>query len=212
MKGHDKRSFERLNRVVVFRQDNPQLFEAGTLAGKTIAEIQAAVDLLTEHDASVEGGSAKVRLSASERSAARDALRNWLERIARTAAGLQLELFSMPRGKSDGTFVSVGRAWSGFLEPVQSLFVDAGLPPDFIDRLNVAIGNVQRVINEQESSKGLSLGARTSIKDTLSAAQQALTRLIPIVDNLLADNPPLFAVWQRARRLERYNVAKPAAE
>jgi len=27
------------------------------------------------------------------------------------------------------------------------------------------------------------------------------------MDNLLRDNPPVFAAWQRARRVERYNVS-----
>jgi len=115
----------------------------------------------------------------------------------------------MPRGRSDGTMVSVGRSWAVHLEAFKQMFIDSGMPMDFIEKLNAAIKDVQRAISEQEFSKGARLKAATAIADTRSNALSALHRLDPIMDNLLRDNPPDFAVWQRARRVERYNAAKP---
>ncbi len=209
MKGFNKRVFEMLGRLAVFAKAHPQFFGIGTLAGLAMAEIEAAVENLTEHDTSLEGGDAKVRMSAGDRLKARRTLRDCLETIARTANGLKIELFSMPRGRSDGTMVSVGRSWAVHLEAFKQMFIDSGMPMDFIEKLNAAIKDVQRAISEQEFSKGARLKAATAIADTRSNALSALHRLDPIMDNLLRDNPPDFAVWQRARRVERYNAAKP---
>lgn len=85
----------------------------------------------------------------------RRTLRDCLETIARTANGLKIELFSMPRRRSDGAMVSVGRSWAVHLEPFKQMFIDRGMPMDFVEKLNAAIKDVQRAISEQEFSKGM---------------------------------------------------------
>ncbi len=54
------------------------------------------------------------------------------------------------------------------------------------------------------------LTAAGAIETTRSNALLALHRLDPIMDNLLREYPPIFAVWRRARRVGRYDGAKPA--
>ena len=116
----------------------------------------------------------------------------------------------MPRSRSDVTLVSVGRLWAERVVPLKQLFIDSGMPQDFIEKLNAAIENVQRTIQNQTQSNSARLEDAIAIQHTRGQAVAALRRLDPIMHNLLRDDPPVLAVWQRARRVERSNGARPA--
>lgn len=131
-----------LGRLVVFAKAYPQFFGKDTLAGQAMAEIEASVGKLSARDTSLTGGEVAVKMSADERTKARTLLRNCLEQISRTAKGLKLNQFSMPRGRSDGTLVSVGRLWSEHAGPLKQMFIDSGMPADFLEKLSVAIADV----------------------------------------------------------------------
>ena len=77
------------------------------------------------------------------------------------------------------------------LEPFTQMFIDSGMPMDFIEKLNAAIKDVQHAMSEQEFSKGARLKAAAAAADTRSNALSALHRLDPIMDNLLRDIHPL---------------------
>ena len=118
MTGFNKRVYEMLVRILVFAKGYPHFFDRNTLAGQAMAEIDAAVQSLSAHDTSLEGGDAQVRMSSSDRVKARATLREWLETISRTAKGLRRAEFSMPRGRSDRTLVSVGNLWAERVVPL----------------------------------------------------------------------------------------------
>src|SRR5207247_1433830 len=168
--------------------------------------------MLSSHATSLEGGGAKLRASSIDRVTARRILREWLETISRTAKGLRRAEFSMPRGRSDVTLVSVGRLWTEHVVPLKQPFIDSGMPADFIEQLNAAIENVQRTIQDQTQSHSARLEAALAIQHTRGQAVAALRRLDPIMGNLLRDDPPVLAVWQRARRVERSNGSRPAQD
>src|SRR5438093_5036743 len=88
-------------------------------------------------------------------------------------------------------FVSVGWSWAVQLEPFKQMFIDSGMPMDFIEKLNAAIKDVQHAMSEQEFSKGARLKAAAATADTRSNTLSALHRLDPIMDNLLRDIHPL---------------------
>ena len=210
MTGFNKRVFEMLGRLVVFAKAYPLFFGKDTLAGQSMAAIEAAVQKLLGLDKSLEGGSAAIKRSMDDRAKARATLRNCLETISQTAKGLKLAQFSMPRGRSDQTLVSVGQLWAEHAEPLQQIFTDSGMP-DFIEKLNAAVGSLQGAIDDQTFSKGARLAAASAIEQTRGDALSALQRLDPIMNNLLRNNTPVLAVWQRARRVEKYSGVKPAA-
>ena len=108
--------------------------------------------------------------------------------------------------------VSVGKLWAEHVVPLKQLFIDSGMPADFIEKLNAASEKVQQAIQDQAQSNGARLKAAIAIQHTRSQAVSAVRRLDPIMDNLLRDDPPVLAVWQRARRMERSNSPKPVEE
>jgi hypothetical protein len=75
---------------------------------------------------------------------------------------------------------------------------------------NAAIENVEQSIHDQTQGNSACLEAATAIQHTRSEAVGALRRLDPVMDKLLSNDPPVRAVWQRARRIERATgVGKP---
>src|SRR5262245_59460422 len=151
MKGFNKRVFEMLGRILVFVKDFPRYFAKDTEAGKAVAEIQAAVDRLSAHDSFLEGGAEAIQTALAGRTHARAALLDYMERTSRTAKGLQLGQFPVPRGRSDVALASVARLWAAHLKPFEQRFADCGMP-NFMEKLESAIGDVQRAIDDQTSS------------------------------------------------------------
>jgi len=208
MTSFNKRVCEMLARVVVFVATYPQLFVKGTFAVELMARVEAAVQKLSGYSASQVSGKGALKRSAVDRAQARQALRDQLEAISRIARGMKLPQFWMPRDRGDGTTVDVGKAFATHAEPLEQLFVANHLPEDFIDRLNVAVENLEGAIKGQTASKTNRQAATAAIDQTRSDALAALQRLDPILENLLRNDPPTLAGWESTRHIERYAISK----
>ena len=210
MTGLNKRVFEMLLRLVVFSATYPQFFGKETLAGRLMAQIEAAVQQLSAQVTSQTTGKGAAKTSADDRRNARVVLREQLEKISRTAKSLKLVQFWMPRERTDVVLVSVGEMWALHAEPVKQLFIDSHMPADFIEKLNVAVRDLKRAIDDQTFSVGTRRAATAAIEAIRSEALTALQQLDAIMENLLRDNPPVLAVWESARHVQRYSSPKPA--
>src|SRR5204862_652980 len=71
-------------------------------------------------------------------------------------------------------------------------------------------------VSHTAASKGERKAATTAIATAIATAGAealgVLTRLDPIMDNLLRDDPPLKSVWNAARRVEKAAVLKKSPE
>lgn len=208
MTGVNRRVCKMLARLVAFAQKYPRFFEPDTLAGQAKAHIEAILDKLAAHDASLRRG-IQVKMSSGERVKARGKLRACLETISRTARELERREFVIPRGRSDATLISVGKLWAGLIQPMKQKFINSGMSDSFVEKLDAALENLQRVIHDRAFCSGVHLEATILIRQARNEALATLRRLDPIMDNLLRDNPRLFGVWHRARRVERPNRSKP---
>ena len=92
-------------------------------------------------------------------------------------------------------------------------FIANHLPEDFIERLRAGVEGIERSIEQQAASKGERRSATAAIATARAEALAVLTRLDPVMDNLLRDNPPAKSVWDAARRVEKAaTVKKPAGK
>lgn len=83
----------------------------------------------------------------------------------------------------------MGRLWFDHVEPLKQMFIDSGMPEDFLEKLSVAIAEVQRTIDDRTFSIGRAWRPRSRSR-TRGAALSALQRLDPIMCNLIGDDPP----------------------
>ena len=199
----NQRVYEMLGRVLVFSTTYPLCFPKGSQMAQLIEQIETAVGKLSADSISERSGQGAVRISSGDRAQARAALRQQLAAISRTARGLNLGGFWLPREQSDRAQVEFGQLFAKNAEPLQQAFVESHLPPDFIEQLNLAVQKVEKTIKNQTFGKGSRLAAAATLAQTRSEALAALQRLDPMMENLLRDDWPALAVWERARRIER---------
>ena len=123
-----------------------------------------------------------VRRTSSTRGEARSALRSRIEAISRTARAQGLPEFWMPHNRGDNSLVQVGRVFLKNAQPVKQLFIDGQLPADLLEKLEVAVHNLELAINEQTASKTVRTSATRAIEQARTEAVSALQRLDPIME------------------------------
>jgi hypothetical protein len=122
---------------------------------------------------------------------------------------LKLGQFWMSRDKSDRSLLAMGQTFASRAEPLKQAFIDSHMAPDFIERLNAAVENLEKTIKDQVFRENTRMAATSAIDQTRNDALSALERLDPLMENLLRDDPPTFTVWQSARHVERYLSPRP---
>jgi hypothetical protein len=203
MTNYNKRVFEMLVRVLVFRLSIQELLGKDSQINESFTKLEAALKRIEAQFALQASGQNKVRMSSAERTAAREALRGQLENLTWTASSMGLKQFFMPRDRGDRFIVSVARIFAQLAEPLKEEFVKYHLPEDFIERLKAAIAGVERAIEEQAAGKGSRKRATATIATAQEEALAEVARLDPLMENLLYGNEPLKASWYAARRIER---------
>ncbi len=84
----------------------------------------------------------------------------------------------------------------------KSRFLDYDLPADFLDTHNAAIEDFEEAVNQQNEGVATRKGARASLEDALTRAEEELERCDTALRNRVKDAGTLSA-WESARRLER---------
>ncbi len=212
MTDYSKRVFEMLVRILVFRSAHRDLIGKDTQADQLFEKVDAAFKTISAQSTLQASGKNAVRLSSRERTIVRDELRKDLEAVSHTAASMGIKEFFMPRDKGDRAIADVARIFAKLAEPLKKEFIANHMPEDFIDRLRAGVEGIERSIEQQAASKGERKAATTAIATAGAEALGVLTRLDPIMDNLLRDDPPLKSVWNAARRVERAAVLKKSPE
>lgn len=209
MTNSDKRVHEVLGRVLVFRAKYPKWFAGGTVAAELMDEVKSSFDKLSEQGTTQLSGNGAIKRSTVDRAQSRRMLWTQLEAIDRIARALKLPQFWMPRDRGDRRAIDVGKAFVQHAQPLRDLFVANHLPEDFIDRLRIAVENLEAAITSQTVDRGTRRAATAAIGETRQQALAVLQRLDAIVQNLVGDDLPALAVWQSARRISWPAGSKP---
>jgi hypothetical protein len=203
MTSYNKRVFEMLVRVQVFRKEHPELIDNDPTLSRLFQQIDEALKRMGAQATQQASGKAKVMVSAEDREVARSELKKLLENLCRTAAGIGLKQFFMPSDRGDRSLANAARVFIATAEPFKSDFAASHLPENYFDRLREAAERIERSIQHQAAGKGAHKTATTAIDEAEAEARAALAKLDPIMDNLLGTNEPVKAAWMAARRIEK---------
>ena len=124
-----------------------------TALGETIAELNV-------HAANQASGFGGAQQGTSTRAVTRQALRDDLRAISRTAESMAEDTpglndrFRMPPAGNDQNLLHAARAFAADAAPLSAQFVSHELPADFLTDLNTDIANFEAAINQQASSVG----------------------------------------------------------
>jgi hypothetical protein len=196
-------------RVLTFTAERVASFPAGSLGAETIEELKQIVEELTKAGTTQTSGLSSVQRATAERLAAREALRESMQAIARTARVMALDMpglenkFRLPRSGSDPALLQAARAFAADALPLKAEFLRYGMPESFLEEFKEEIADLERAIGQQNTGRGAHVSATVSVETAAERGMNAVRKLDAIVRNKFRDDPATLAAWESARHLER---------
>jgi hypothetical protein len=196
-------------RVKEFGAAHRDLFPAAGTAGRLFAAISTAVDQLGAHVTTEASGRDAALEGATSKAAAREALWQALDTIARTARALSADTpgisgkFRLPSVRNDHDMATAARKFGEKAAPLKAQFLAYGLPRTFLTDLQDALDAFERATQDRFAARETRAAAKAGIGAALESARLAFTRLDAIVLNTLRDEPTLLAAWNSARRVAK---------
>jgi hypothetical protein len=205
----ENRRRETFLRVHGFSAARAADFGPTTLGGQLFTNLAEIIAQLNEHAATQASGFGGAQQGTSNRAVTRQALRDDLRAISRTAEAIAEDVpgfgdrFSMPAAGNDQNLLHAARAFAADAAPLSAQFISHELPSDFLADLNAAIANFEAAINQQSSSVGAHVSAGASIDETIADGLKILKKLDAIVRNKYANDAAALAEWTSASHTER---------
>ena len=209
MQDNHARRLQMFVRVNNFGADHSADFVAGGLGRQLFVNMGGIVDILEDHASAESSAFGTAREGTATRAAARQALRDDLEAISRTARALGEntpgldDKFRLPRGDNDQTLLNAARAFATDAAPLSSQFISHELPSDFLTGLNSDIADMEAAINHQSGGVGDHVSAGAAIDESIADGMKLVRMLDAIVRNRYANNPATLAEWTSASHTER---------
>jgi hypothetical protein len=181
--------------------------------------LDAAIAELSSHAAKQTGSYLDAKGSTQRQGALRRVLlRDHMAPIARIAAAElphteAMKPLRMPSGRP--TAEKLAAAADGMAEiaaKYADVFIEQGLPADFVARLAAAASAVLGVIGDRDQSYSQRKGATTGLKEKLSHGRKVVRILDSFVQTALQDDLPLLAEWNSIKRVRNTPVRAASAE
>ena len=195
-------------RVQHFTAERAASFPADTLGGETVAELGAVIETLTGAITSQTSGLSSVQRATAERMAAREALRESMQAIARTARAMALDTpglenkFRLPRSGSDPALLTTARAFAADALPLKDKFLRHEMNAGFIEDFKEEIADLERAMSSQNTGRNAHVSATASVEAAVERGMNAVRKLDAIVRNKFRDDPATLAAWESARHIE----------
>jgi len=191
---------------------------ATTIWPQLVLDLNSVVAALESHVTSEQTGKGAALSGTTTRAAAREALREDIEAIVRTARVIGEEQpgfddkFRMPRGANDAALVdlALGIAAVAADPAVKAEFISHALPSDFLEDLNADIAALQEAITDQSGSVADRKSAGVSIDETLARGMMIARKMDVVVKNFYRNNAAVLSEWETARHVERAPRRKTA--
>ena len=216
MEDTQNRRHQMFVRVKDFGASHSGDFAPGGLGVRLFADLNGIVTQLDNHASAEVSGRGTAREGTSTRAEAREALRDDLEAINRTARAMAEDTpgiddkFQLPRGNNDQNLLSSARAFAADATPLSAQFIAHEMPADFLADLNTDIANMEAAISLQASGVGDHVSAGAAIDETIDAGNVIVRKLDAVVRNKYANDPATLAEWTSASHTERSPRHKPA--
>jgi hypothetical protein len=206
---NESRRHQMFRRVRDFGTAHASDFATTSLAQQQFTSLTAVINELDGHASSESSGYGDERQGTSARAQARDAVRDDLEAINRTAKAMAGDVpavddkFRVPRNNNDQQLLNAARAFKDDATPLQAQFVAHEMPADFLTELQNDIDALEDAITAQSSGVGSHVSAGAAIDDAISRGVEVVRKLDAIVRNKYANNPAVLAEWTSASHTER---------
>jgi hypothetical protein len=209
MNSSGTRKLDMFNRLHEFKLAHAAAFPAASAGGRLFAEVDVVIETLTTQAVAQSSGLHAAQQSTDGKSAARDALAKQMEKIARTARAMALDIpgldekFRLPRSKSGQALLTAAQTFRADAAPLQAEFIEQAMPADFLETLDTRIAGFEREIAAGHQSKAAHVAASAAIEAAIERGMIAAQKLDPIVRNTFDGDAATLAEWKSARRVEK---------
>jgi hypothetical protein len=184
---------------------------ATTVWPQLTTDMDSVLAELNGHVASEEVGKGTKLAGTTTRGGAREAVREDVEAIVRTARVIGEDKpgfddkFRMPRGDNDQHLLDLARGIAAILaDPVvKAEFISHAMPLDFVEDLNAGIAALQEAISDQSEGRAGIKSAGVSIDETIAGGMKIARKMDVVVKNFYRNNAAVLAEWETARHVER---------
>lgn len=217
MEDSQHRSREMFLRLKDFSASHTDI-PATTVWPQLLTNLNSVIVALDGHVTSEEIGKGGALAGTATREASREALREDIEAIVRTARVIGEdqpgfdEKFRRPRGGNDQQLLDLARGIAAIVaDPaVKSEFIRHAMPADFVEDLNDDIAAFLEAITEQSGGVAGRKSAGVSIDETIARGMSIARKMDAVVKNFYRNNAAVLSEWETARHIERAPRRKKA--
>jgi hypothetical protein len=216
MNDRERNRYNMLVKVQQFGVENSFDTPNGSIGAESLVEIASGIEGLRTHSA-VQTSNAATQTS-NRKSALRDAIRNKLKTISRTAKAIAIDktefnqVFRSPTNNNDQMLISTARSFAVEAAKIKADFIRYGLSDDFIDELNDDISQFEQTLSDSAATKIESTSAVAAIDENMRKSMNAFYRLDAFYKNIYRNNPVKLAAWTLASHVERIAKKKKETE
>lgn len=216
MNNLETRRLEMFLRVRQFGAGRAAAFPANSRGAEVLAVVNASIAELEGHATAQASGTSAAKEGTALKAAAREALREDLEAINRTARAMALttpgldDKFRLPRNAGTQAWLTAARAFALDAEPLKAEFVRRGLPADFLEDLAAGIKALEDAIDSRAQNAGARVAATVAIDEAIERGLNAVRELDAIVHNIFRNDAAALAEWTSASHTERQPRRPPA--
>jgi len=211
MKSHQTRALQAFRRVEAWFAEHPQVLAA---AGSSAAALSNLVDALkqivvrmTAWATQQASQSGQATLAAKDEAEQRHELRSLhMKAIVKVAGALRgkvpgMGVFKMPdRSLSSDTLFHAAEAFHTTAAVYKDVFVEHGLPADFLDQLEAATTALGASVDARGVARSRVTGASNGLVSDLALGRQLLAMIDASLAHVLKTDSPMLASWRQAKR------------
>jgi hypothetical protein len=184
---------------------------ATTIWPQLITDLNSVIADLDSNVSFEEVGKGAALAGTTTRHAARQALREDIDAIVRTARVIGEDQpgfddkFRMRRGDNDQAMLDLALGIAAIVADaaVKAEFISHAMPSDFVEDLNADIADLREAITEQSGSVAGRKSAGVSIDDTNDRGIVIARKMDAVVRNFYRNNAAVLSEWETARHVER---------
>ena len=126
-----------------------------------------------------------------------------VETLGKEALPEMKRLLRLPRfGIAGVKLVSEANAIRALAAKYEARFVEAGMPSDFLQQLDGAIGALNECISVKARSLGRQIGGRAGLAKEIGRGRQVVAGLDAIIQRAFRENPEVLEEWRIAKRVK----------
>ncbi len=208
MNSESRNAYRCFRRVQEYLAANP-LADAPVSLGRQLQELNEVVEQLTAAAADQEAGSRLTKAETQHQRELREQL--WsrhmlvISRIAREVLGLQGmdKALKLPNKlKAHETVLAAADAMAEAASKQQELFIQHGLPADFVAQLRAATAALRTSLGTRDGTRRRKVTATAGMGVQLRRGKRAVRMLNAILAPHLALDPERLAAWNSIRRVQ----------